>query len=100
MRVTELDNLATPFIRYETGDLGRLWPSETTCQCPCGRTLPRHAQDLGKLGVDATRAGFFLMLRGRRLRSSLPAEQLRLFPPGEHLTRGPWRTNVPPCAYR
>ena len=64
------------------------------------RTLPRDAQDLRRLGVDAARAGFFLTLRGRRLRAGLPAEQLRLFPPGEHLTQGPWKTAVPPCAYR
>jgi hypothetical protein len=50
--------------------------------------------------VDAARAGFFLTLRGRRLRAALPAEQLRLFPHGEHLTQGPWKTAVPPCAYR
>jgi predicted DNA-binding helix-hairpin-helix protein len=64
------------------------------------RTLPRDAQDLRRLGVDAMRAGYFLTMRGRRLRPTLPAEQLRLLPPGEHLTQGPWRTNVPPCAYR
>jgi hypothetical protein len=34
------------------------------------------------------------------VRAALPAEQLRLFPPGGHLTQGPWRTVVPPCAYR
>lgn len=64
------------------------------------RTLPRDAQDLRRLGVDATRAGYFLTLRGRRVRAQRPAEQLRLFPPGGHLTQGPWRTAVPPCAYR
>jgi predicted DNA-binding helix-hairpin-helix protein len=64
------------------------------------RTLPRDAQDLRRLGVDAGRAGFFLTLRGRRMRAALPAEQLRLFPHGEHLTQGAWKTNVPPCAYR
>src|SRR6266478_2572463 len=64
------------------------------------RTLPRGAQDLRRLGVDATRAGYFLTLRGRRVRPTLPAEQLRLFPPRGHLTQGPWRTAVPPCAYR
>jgi predicted DNA-binding helix-hairpin-helix protein len=64
------------------------------------QTLPRDAQDLRRLGVDAVRAGYFLTLRGRRLRPTLPAEQLRLFPHGEHLTQGPWRTTVPPCAYR
>src|SRR4030095_2392420 len=52
------------------------------------RTRPR--------GVHATRPGYFLTMRGRRLRPTLPAEQLRLFPPGEHLTQGPWRTSVPP----
>jgi predicted DNA-binding helix-hairpin-helix protein len=64
------------------------------------RTLPRDAQDLRRLGADAARAGFFLTLRGRRMRAGLPAEQLRLFPHGEHLTQGPWKTAVPPCAYR
>jgi hypothetical protein len=39
-------------------------------------------------------------LRGRRLRSALPAEQLRLFAHGEHLTHAAWKTSVPPCAYR
>ncbi|NOT00990.1 MAG: phenylacetate--CoA ligase family protein [Phycisphaerales bacterium] len=33
--VTNLDNLATPFIRYRTGDVGRLSDEP----CPCGRTL-------------------------------------------------------------
>jgi predicted DNA-binding helix-hairpin-helix protein len=64
------------------------------------RTLPRDGRDLGRLGVDAERAGYFLALRGRRLRGALPAEQLRLFPPGQHLTQVPWKTAVPPCAYR
>jgi hypothetical protein len=64
------------------------------------RTLPRDAQDLRRLGVDAGRAGFFLTLRGRPMRAALPAEQLRLFPHGEHLTQGAWKTAVPPCAYR
>jgi predicted DNA-binding helix-hairpin-helix protein len=64
------------------------------------QTLPRDAQDLRRLGVDAARAGYFLTLRGRRLRPAPPAEQLRLFPHGQHLTQGPWRTVVPPCAYR
>jgi hypothetical protein len=34
------------------------------------------------------------------MRAALPAEQLRLFPHGRHLTQGPWKTAVPPCAYR
>ena len=29
-----------------------------------------------------------------------PPEQLGLFPPGGHLTQAPYRTPVPPCAYR
>jgi predicted DNA-binding helix-hairpin-helix protein len=65
-----------------------------------GRVLPRDARDLQRLGVDAARAGYFLTMRGRRVRSAMPAEQLRLFPPGGHLTQGAWRTAVPPCAYR
>jgi predicted DNA-binding helix-hairpin-helix protein len=64
------------------------------------RTLPRDVRDLRRLGVDATRAGYFLTLRGRRVRPALPAEQLRLFPHGQHLTQGAWKTAVPPCAYR
>jgi phenylacetate-CoA ligase len=46
--VTDLDNRAMPFIRYETGDLGRLWPEETTHRCACGRTLPRLAGVMGR----------------------------------------------------
>ena len=33
--ITNLDNLATPFIRYRTGDIGRLRDGA----CPCGRGL-------------------------------------------------------------
>ncbi len=64
------------------------------------RTLPRDSRDLRRLGVDAERAGYFLAVRGRRLRPDPPAQQLRLFAPGQHLTQGPWKTSVPPCAYR
>jgi predicted DNA-binding helix-hairpin-helix protein len=64
------------------------------------RTVLRGPEDLERLGVDVGRAGYFLMLKGRRLRAALPAEQMRLFPHGEHLTRGAWKTAVPPCAYR
>jgi len=35
--VTHLDNYAMPFIRYRTGDMGRLLPDI----CSCGRGLPR-----------------------------------------------------------
>jgi predicted DNA-binding helix-hairpin-helix protein len=64
------------------------------------RTVIRGLVDLHRLGVDVARAAFFLALRGRRLAPSPPAQQLRLFPPGEHLTQAPFRTVVPPCAYR
>ncbi len=33
--ITNLDNFATPFIRYRTGDIGRL----LDVSCPCGRSL-------------------------------------------------------------
>ena len=65
-----------------------------------GRTLPRTALDLRRLGVDTTRAAYFLTLRGRRLAPSLPPSQMRLFAHGDHLTQAPFRTPVPPCAYR
>ena len=64
------------------------------------RTVPRGPTDLTRLGMDVARAGYFLTVRGRRLRPALPAEQLRLLPHGEHLTRAAWQTSVPPCAYR
>jgi hypothetical protein len=50
--------------------------------------------------VDVVRAGYYLTLGGRRLAARPPAEQLRLFAPGAHLTQAPFRTPVPPCAYR
>jgi len=62
--------------------------------------LLRDLRDLRALGVDTARAGAFLSLRGRRLASTLPARQLRLFPHGKHLTQAPWKTDSPPCAYR
>lgn len=64
------------------------------------RSLIRGPEDLRRIGVDTVRAGYFLTLRGRRLAPTLPAHQFRLFPHGEHLTQAPWRTPVPPCAYR
>jgi predicted DNA-binding helix-hairpin-helix protein len=60
----------------------------------------RSASDLRGVGVDVPRAGWFLLLRGRRLAASPPAFQLRLFGHGEHLTQAPYATPVPPCAYR
>ena len=64
------------------------------------RAVIRWSGDLRAAGVDVTRAGWFLALRGRRLSASPAPRQLRLFPHGEHLTRAPFRTPVPPCAYR
>jgi hypothetical protein len=46
------------------------------------------------------RAGYYLALRGRRLAPAPAPHQLRLFAPGDHLTQAPFRTPVPPCAYR
>jgi len=64
------------------------------------RTVLRGLEDLKKAGVDTVRAAFYLTLRGRRLATSPAPEQLRLFAPGAHLTQAPYRTPVPPCAYR
>ena len=63
-------------------------------------TALRGRMDLEAAGVDVVRAGYYLTLHGRRLAAAPPAEQLRLFRPGEHLTQAPYRTPVPPCAYR
>jgi predicted DNA-binding helix-hairpin-helix protein len=63
-------------------------------------TTPRDLRDLRRLGVDAVRAGHYLAVRGRRLAPAPAPHQLRLFGPGEHLTQAPFRTPVPPCAYR
>ena len=60
----------------------------------------RGLQDLKRVGVDTIRAGYFLTLKGRRLALSLSAHQLRLFPFGEHMPQAPFKTVVPPCAYR
>jgi predicted DNA-binding helix-hairpin-helix protein len=60
----------------------------------------RWSGDLRTAGVDVSRAGWFLTLHGRRLAAAPRPRQLRLFPPGEHLTQAPFRTPVPPCAYR
>jgi predicted DNA-binding helix-hairpin-helix protein len=64
------------------------------------RSVFRGERDLGRAGVDVARAGYFLTLRGRRLASTLPPQQLRLFAPGKHLTQAVWKTSTPPCAYR
>jgi len=63
-------------------------------------TALRDLRDVRRLGADTVRAGFYLTLRGRRLAPAPAPRQLRLFAPGEHLTQAPFRTPVPPCAYR
>jgi predicted DNA-binding helix-hairpin-helix protein len=60
----------------------------------------RGAHDLRRVGIDVTRGAHFMALRGRRLASRPPAEQLRLFAQGGHLPTVVWKTAVPPCAYR
>ena len=64
------------------------------------RSVIRWSGDLRAAGVDVARAGWFLTLSGRRLARAPRPQQLRLFAPGEHLTQAPFRTPVPPCAYR
>jgi len=64
------------------------------------RTLLRGVEDLRRLGVDTSRAAYFLAMRGRRLASAPEPLQLRLFPHGQHLPRVTLRTATPPCAYR
>jgi len=64
------------------------------------RAVFRGLTDLRKLGIDTTRAAYYLTLGGRRLATAPRAEQLRLFRHGQHLTQGPMKTAVPPCAYR
>jgi predicted DNA-binding helix-hairpin-helix protein len=63
-------------------------------------TVMRDLRDLRRIGVDTVRAGYYLTLRGRQLAPAPAPHQLRLFAPGEHLTQAPFRTPVPPCAYR
>jgi predicted DNA-binding helix-hairpin-helix protein len=64
------------------------------------RTVLRGSADLKRAGIDTVRAAFYLSLHGRRLAPSPPPQQMRLFSPGAHLTQAPYRTPVPPCAYR
>jgi predicted DNA-binding helix-hairpin-helix protein len=64
------------------------------------RAVVRGLYDLRRIGVDTVRAGFYLSLHGRRLATAPAPHQLRLFAPGQHLTQAPFRTPVPPCAYR
>jgi phenylacetate-coenzyme A ligase PaaK-like adenylate-forming protein len=45
MIITDLENFAMPFIRYEIGDLGRLSDEK----CPCGRNLPLIKEISGRI---------------------------------------------------
>lgn len=49
--ITDLHNYGMPFVRYESGDLGRM----SQKPCPCGRGLPRLEAIEGRV-VDALRA--------------------------------------------
>ncbi|HXH83154.1 MAG TPA: radical SAM protein [Candidatus Tectomicrobia bacterium] len=64
------------------------------------RVAIRMLADLRAAGVDVGRAAWWLALRGRRLASAPAPRQIRLLPHGKHLTQAPFRTPVPPCAYR
>jgi len=57
MIITDLENYAMPFIRYEIGDLGKL--SDETC--PCGRHLPLLKEISGRIrDVIVTKDGKYL----------------------------------------
>ena len=58
--VTQLDSLATPFIRYRTADIGRL----TSEPCPCGRGLA------GMSVVKGRSNDFLITGDGRHIHSS------------------------------
>jgi phenylacetate-CoA ligase len=57
MIITDLENYAMPFIRYEIGDLGRL----STEKCRCGRNLPLLKEIAGRIrDVIVTKDGKYL----------------------------------------
>ena len=57
MVITDLENYAMPFIRYEIGDLGRL----STEMCPCGRRLPLLKEISGRIrDIIVTKDGKYL----------------------------------------
>lgn len=57
MIITDLENYAMPFIRYEIGDLGQLSDEK----CPCGRNLPLLKEISGRIrDVIITKTGKFL----------------------------------------
>jgi phenylacetate-CoA ligase len=57
MIITDLENYAMPFIRYEIGDLGQLSDEK----CPCGRNLPILKEISGRIrDVIITKDGKYL----------------------------------------
>lgn len=57
MIITDLENYAMPFIRYEIGDLGQLSDEK----CPCGRNLPVLKEISGRIrDVIVTKDGKYL----------------------------------------
>jgi len=57
MIITDLENYAMPFIRYEIGDLGML----STETCSCGRTLPLLKEISGRIrDIIVTKDGKYL----------------------------------------
>lgn len=55
--ITDLENYAMPFIRYEIGDLGRISDEK----CPCGRNLPLLKEVSGRIrDVIVTKSGKYL----------------------------------------
>jgi phenylacetate-CoA ligase len=57
MIITDLENYAMPFIRYEIGDLGQL----SNEKCSCGRTLPLLKEIAGRIrDVIVTKEGKYL----------------------------------------
>lgn len=57
MIITDLENYAMPFIRYEIGDLGQLSNED----CPCGRNLPLLKEISGRIrDVVVTKGGKYL----------------------------------------
>jgi phenylacetate-CoA ligase len=75
--LTSLYNYATPFIRYELGDFGRLGGA-----CPCGRSLPVLTEILGRRRNMITLPdGNRLWLPGRALAAMaahVPMKRMRL----------------------
>lgn len=68
--VTDLDNLAMPFIRYRNGDAGVL----AEPGCACGRTLGRI------LRIDGRVSDVLLTASGQRISGAIGAHAFRLVP--------------------